>query len=180
MNTNTPPDRERTMSYRFDHISAVASRDSVAQLNQCMTLEEAGLTWGLVRIPGVDGRHEPHRVARMLYDGLDRPMKGMICAKRANMCSNSKCFNPAHHEWLSWKDHARTPAGTRYHGQFDGEGSYRSKLVEADVWEILASDKSNPELGERYGVDPSVISHIKAGRRWKHIYKLFHEGKGKV
>ncbi len=46
----------------------------------------------------------------------------------------------------------------------------QAKLTEQIVMEIKQrSDESTSLLAKEYGVSPSTIADIKAGRRWKHI-----------
>jgi hypothetical protein len=52
-----------------------------------------------------------------------------------------------------------------------GENSKVAKLTEADVRDIrerIAAGESGVSIGERYGVHPSLISHIKNGSKWSY------------
>lgn len=42
-------------------------------------------------------------------------------------------------------------------------------LTEDDILEIRASPRSTYDLGEKYGVDPSLIGRIKNLKAWKHV-----------
>ena len=50
-----------------------------------------------------------------------------------------------------------------------GEAHVLSKLTEADVRCIRASDETQVALGERYGVSHTVISNIRRYKTWRHI-----------
>ena len=56
-----------------------------------------------------------------------------------------------------------------------GEDNPSSKLTEQDVISILM-DKENTkaELGRQYNVSRSIISLIKSGKKWGHLYKRIH------
>lgn len=82
-------------------------------------------------------------------------------------CNNRRCMNVRH---LSWKTHAENMADMLRDGtQPRGHRSPHAKLTEDDVLFILESDEPQKDLGARYGVSESLISHIKCGRRWKHL-----------
>ena len=67
--------------------------------------------------------------------------------------------------------HLRTPEARAAHmkAQPKGERCSGAKLRDTDIPEIRASSESQKSIALRFGVDPSVISEIKAGKRWKHI-----------
>jgi hypothetical protein len=53
-----------------------------------------------------------------------------------------------------------------------GENHSQHKLTEAKVKEIISSLRNGSRVGElsiKYGINQSQISHIKAGRAWRHI-----------
>lgn len=50
-----------------------------------------------------------------------------------------------------------------------GENHSNAKLTNADVLEIRASDKTQRELAERFGVTVSSISNIRRGKSWTHL-----------
>jgi hypothetical protein len=55
-------------------------------------------------------------------------------------------------------------------GQNKGVNNVKAKLGEAEVAEIyLSTDKTARALAEHYGVTPSTINHIKAGRTWSWL-----------
>lgn len=53
--------------------------------------------------------------------------------------------------------------------QAKGEVQGHAKLTASEVRAIRASPESNTDLGLRYGVDPSNISHIRNRKSWKHV-----------
>jgi hypothetical protein len=50
-----------------------------------------------------------------------------------------------------------------------GEKNYNSKLSEQDVRDIRISNLSQKILSEKYKVHQSIISEVKARKRWKHV-----------
>ena len=50
-----------------------------------------------------------------------------------------------------------------------GEERGSAKLTDAAVREIRASPLKNRELAEKFGVDPSIVSEVKARKRWHHV-----------
>lgn len=52
-----------------------------------------------------------------------------------------------------------------------GENNGNSHLTEQKVKEILRSTCRNIDLAHKYNVDPSIISSIRRGTRWKHIQR---------
>jgi hypothetical protein len=106
-----------------------------------------------------------HRISWMIFAGRDIPVKHMIC----HSCDTRLCVNPSH-----------LYCGTGYENNQDtinrGRGNRRkgdscpwSKITEKDALYILASTEKQSALAKRFGVDPSTICQIKAGKRWKHL-----------
>lgn len=50
-----------------------------------------------------------------------------------------------------------------------GSQSGRSKMTEEDVRNILRDKRQNVVIAKEFGVDPSQISRIRSGERWKHV-----------
>lgn len=64
------------------------------------------------------------------------------------------------------------PAEARLSAYRRGERHPRAKVTEADVREIRrrVSDGASPtDLAARFGVTPSAIHGITAGRTWRHV-----------
>jgi len=62
--------------------------------------------------------------------------------------------------------------------QMSGEHHPKSTLKEKQVIQIHMLKKlgfKNIELSKKYNVSQIVISRIKTGKRWKHIYKQFNK-----
>ena len=106
-----------------------------------------------------------HRYSWELHNG---PVPEGMCV--CHSCDNPSCVNPDHLFLGTKNDNnqdkcrkGRQPRGEQNH----------SKLTEAQVIEIKEESKkgrSTYELGRVYGVDPSVISRINTGKKWKHVH----------
>ncbi len=59
--------------------------------------------------------------------------------------------------------HATYIHGTKHHS---------NRLTEQQVLEIFESKKSNNDLSAEYGVTSGMISHIRTGRKWKHLTNI--------
>ena len=87
-------------------------------------------------------------------------------AEAAHSCGNRRCVNPLHLRWASTLENNRE---RRVHGTMPmGEANPASKLSRANVAEILASDRSGPELAADFGVTRSTINKIRRGEIWAH------------
>lgn len=105
-----------------------------------------------------------HRVSYELYKGPI--LLGMhVC----HACDNPSCVNPAH-LWIGTAgDNARDrDAKDRVQ---HGQTHYAAKLTEEDVAEIIKCSGTNTqtELARKFRVDPSNISQILSGKRWKRL-----------
>lgn len=85
-------------------------------------------------------------------------------------CDNRRCVNPEHLELGTQADNMRDMVergrSTR------GSKKWSAKLTEDDVREIrkrLAAGDLGSDLAKVYGVNPTTIRDIKAGRTWKHV-----------
>jgi hypothetical protein len=52
-----------------------------------------------------------------------------------------------------------------------GERHYRARLTEAQVLEILASEKPGRELAKKYGVGDSTVYSIRSGASWTYLHQ---------
>lgn len=82
-------------------------------------------------------------------------------------CDNPLCVRPDHLYAGTPKQNMRD-AIERGRLQV-GENHYAAKLTEKDVLEIRACEGTLASIGERYGVNPSNVGMIRAGKTWKHL-----------
>ena len=121
---------------------------------------------------------------------LDKDGYGYVCNKRAHRlsyelfigkippglnvchsCDNPKCCNPDHLFTGSQKDNI---ADMMKKGRKDsryGERNTQNKLTESQVIEIYNSIESQYRIAEKYNIDQSTVSYIKAGKLWGWLRK---------
>jgi len=135
-----------------------------------------------------------HRVSYAAYKG-PIPDGMFVC----HSCDNPNCFNPSHlflgtqfdnmadmwskgrgvHvnakiHWTKTKPHL-LKRGVEHHLSKDssclprGSSHHQSKLNEAAVLEIRASQDKGVVLAKRFGVSCAVISAVRTRRTWRHL-----------
>lgn len=82
-------------------------------------------------------------------------------------CNTPRCCNPAHLHWGSHQTNMNEMA-SQSRGAI-GSRHGMAKLTESDVRAIRASDAHILDTAARFGVTPSMIRNIRAGRSWKHV-----------
>lgn len=98
----------------------------------------------------------------MLHYG---PIPKDICV--CHSCDNPGCVNPEH-LFLGTKSENNRDRDMK--GRVaKGSQSGRSKMTEEDVRNILRDKRQNVVIAKEFGVDPSQISRIRSGERWKHV-----------
>ena len=85
---------------------------------------------------------------------------GLVVCHAAGVCHNRACVNPRH---------LREDTVSNNTLDMHIDGTMRSKLTEAQVREIRASDKMQKDLVSEYGVSDGMISRIISGKKWKHV-----------
>lgn len=112
----------------------------------------------------VDGKKcGVHILACELVNG-PLPVTGM---EAAHSCNNKRCFNPRH---MRWATHKENMWDRQVHGtQLRGERMPCAKLTEDQVRQIKRTTTPSPRLAALFGVSPSAIRNIRAGRAWKHV-----------
>ena len=105
-----------------------------------------------------------HRASYEVYRG---PIpEGLFVCHR---CDNPACINPDHLFLGTHADNMADKVKKGRHRTPRGSEVVTSKLTEADVLAIRASRVSNGCVAEQYGVDRSLISLIRTGKRWAHL-----------
>lgn len=108
-------------------------------------------------------REYTHRLAWELVNG--KVPAGMSVCHR---CDVPLCVNPKHLFLGTQADNTRDR--TLKGRSCCGESHHKAKLIKTDVLEIRgALGLSNLTLSAIYGVSPTTISEIRAGRTWKHV-----------
>ena len=107
-----------------------------------------------------------HRAAWLAYHG-EIP-KGMHVLHH---CDVRCCVNPEHLFLGAHIDNMRDmdKKGRRITPDRKGSRNGAAKLTEKQAAEIRNSTDKTRILCERYGVKPTSIQHIRAGKTWKHV-----------
>lgn len=116
--------------------------------------------YGQILFEGI--RHYAHRLAYRIFKG------GVPAGIRVlHKCDTTNCVNPKHLFLGTQKDNSddmmrkgRGPCGERHSS---------AKLREIDIPTIRASNSTNSELADYYGVLAWLIGAVKRHIRWKHI-----------
>lgn len=104
-----------------------------------------------------------HRVSYETFVGRI-PREMVIC----HSCDNPSCINPDHLRSATMKENM-ADREARHRRDVRGEQIGTSKLTANQVLAIRASNLSNAELAEMYGVHKSNIWAIRARKFWKHL-----------
>lgn len=123
--------------------------------------------YGIVNVGRAKGRTKAHRLAWWLRH--DDP--GALCV--LHRCDNPPCCNPRHLFLGTVQDNNadRVAKGRSARtGQLAGEDHPFARLTAAQVGEIrrrVAAGERQSAVAREFGVDPSHISKIVSGRKWR-------------
>jgi len=121
-----------------------------------------GRGYGMVSFRSKDRR--AHRVSYELFKG---PIPvGLHILHR---CDMPACVNPAHLRAGTVKENMADREARRRRAVM-GEQIGTSKLVTAQVVDILTSSLKPGELAKKYGISYHSVWQIRAGKRWKHLF----------
>ena len=115
--------------------------------------------YGTIRNDLISGRLA-HRYSWALANGKTIPNDTFVC----HACDNPACVNPDHLFLGTQKDNMRD-----MHRKGRNAPSPTTKLTENQVREIRKSTDRNKDIADRYGMNPSTISNIRARRIWSHV-----------
>lgn len=101
------------------------------------------------------------------YEKHKGPIPKGMCV--CHSCDTPACVNPAH-LWLGTQSQNMHDCHAKKRNRAPtGEGHPRAKLKDADVIRILTDTRTQKVIADEYGVDPSIIGLIRAGKIWKHL-----------
>ena len=124
----------------------------------------------LITGPGEGRDYRAHRVAYMLANG-ELPDAATVC----HSCDNRPCCNPAHLWTGTQADNMRDccEKGRQRTVGRPGESNPRAKLDWEQVRDIrkrhAANEATGLQLAAEYGMAPSSVRAILAGRVWKEV-----------
>lgn len=107
-----------------------------------------------------------HRyAAELCYGAIPAGMQAL------HHCDNKLCVNPEHLYVGSHSDNMRDAVKRGRTGgvSLPGEKNPNAKLSAQQVLRIRASEKSQSELAQEFGVSSTQISWIKSGRSWASL-----------
>ncbi len=117
-----------------------------------------GYGYGVFLLPG----EVPVRAHRYAYERVHGPIPDGLVVMHS--CDNPPCVNPAHLSLGTRDDNNKDMQRKRRNRR--AENHHWGRLTDVQALEIFhATGESNHTLARKYGVDPSTISHIRAGRR---------------
>lgn len=123
--------------------------------------------YGSLRIfgPGwkVMNKVQAHRFAWVLAKGPIEPRELYVLHR----CDNPECCNPAH---LFLGTHADNMADREAKNRSArGETAGNSRFTNEQVAAIRADPRPYSVIAREYGVSPSAIGDVRAGRSWAHV-----------
>jgi len=137
----------------------------VAKTDTCwlwMAVISGNNSYGAFRF---NGRMQPsHRVAWTLQHG-DIPTG--ICV--LHRCDTPRCVNPSHLFLGTHADNMADKAAKGRSSKMKGSTHGMSKLTEINVISIRNDHRTYRQIAADFGVDQSLIGHIKSRRIWQHV-----------
>jgi hypothetical protein len=140
--------------------------------NGCWECTSHSANNGGIGYPQIARNGKHYRLSRYMYEKHigEIPENMMVRHK----CDNRLCINPDHLELGTHKDNMRDmiERGRSVACGKHGSAPVRAKLNEGMIIDIrnrLAKKEKQKDIAKIYGVNPSCISKIAIGRRWKTV-----------
>ena len=113
----------------------------------------------------VDGKLRVLRAHRVSHEIFIGPIPAGLDVLHS--CDRPVCVQPAH---LRAGTATENTQDSRERNRMAlGSRNGHAKLTEADVIWIRQSSLTNSAIAQLYQLDPSNISHIRRGKKWKHL-----------
>ena len=125
---------------------------------------EGSMSLGYGRVWKNGKYHKAHRVA---WEKANGPIPEGMCV--CHRCNNKACVNPDHLYLATSRQNTIDAYRDGLIKSRTGEDHQNSKLTEADVLEIRATNISCGKGAIKYGVDRMTISNVKNRKVWRRI-----------
>lgn len=93
-------------------------------------------------------------------------------------CDNRMCFNPLHLSVGTSQDNMDDMVSKKR--SIKGEAVFGAKLLEVEVWAILADPRPIKVIALDHNVGKRMIYFIKEGKFWNHVWREYHGQKPEV
>jgi HNH endonuclease len=118
---------------------------------------------------GADGRRRTANVGVLVLEAFRSPRPpGLQCRHLDGDRANNRLEN------LAWGTPKENAADKRRHGtELKGNRKPNARLHETDVAEVHTLNcegVSRSEIARAFGVSRQMISHILAGKKWRHVF----------
>ena len=138
--------------------------------NKCRMSETGCWLWTGSKGSGGYGvfssRNVDQRAHRASYILFKRPIpKGLHVLHR---CDTPACVNPAHLRVGTVRENV-ADREARQRRSVAGEQIGTSKLISAEVIDIMTSPLKSGVLAKKYGISRHSVWQIRTGKRWKHL-----------
>ena len=149
----------------------IISKDGVARRLKGKVLKLVRATYGYHMV----GLHKDGEVKLMLVHRivakawLPNPRNLPVVMHLDDVTDNNRVSNL---KWGTHKENTQDMIAKNRCNPLRGSEVENSKLIEKDIPKIrklLAKGCEQKEIANKYGVDPSLISHIKRGKKWSYI-----------
>jgi hypothetical protein len=104
-----------------------------------------------------------NRASWLIYNG-ELPPSTFVCHR----CDFPACVNPEHLFLGTSADNVHDCVAKGRHYSARGEAHSQAKLTDEDARSILTDPRSHSAVAAAFGISSSIVSQIKAGRRWRH------------
>ena len=133
-------------------------------MSECIEWQGTMFDTGYGRVYKDGKSKKAHRVE---WEKANGPIPDGLCV--CHRCNNKGCVNPDHLYLATSRQNTIDAYKDGLIKCRVGEEHQNSKLTEADVLEIRATDISLGKGAIKYGVSKRLISFVKKRQQWRHI-----------
>ena len=145
----------------------------VIKTDTCWLWRAARGRYGRFYLGLINGRRQYIQAHHYAWERANRPLRPGEIVR--HICDNPPCVRPDHLAVGSYSDNMRDAAAkNRIRGSVHGKGEQHryAKLTDDAVRAIrdaLSHGETQRIVAERFSVNPSQISRIASGARWRHV-----------